>query len=202
MSYKSVSNFNYKNEILRKLIHLFDSVIPLSLFYISRENLLFILTPITIIFIILDFARHHISYLGKIYSTFFNIVTREIEQKRNNVTGASYYLLGCLIVVYFFQDINIIISSLLIMSISDSFAALIGVKYGKTKIYGKKSLEGSFSFFVSTIIILYIFMSNLSPFEYIYISLLITLVELFSFHRINDNLTIPVFAALALNYIV
>tara|TARA_B100001287_G_scaffold160059_2_gene134518 strand:+ start:2398 stop:3006 length:609 start_codon:yes stop_codon:yes gene_type:complete len=202
MSYKSVSNFNYKNEILRKLIHLFDSVIPLSLFYISRENLLFILTPITIIFIILDFARHHISYLGKIYSTFFNIVTREIEQKRNNVTGASYYLLGCLIVVYFFQDINIIISSLLIMSISDSFAALIGVKYGKTKIYGKKSLEGSFSFFVSTIIILYMFMNNLSPFEYIYISLLITLVELFSFHRINDNLTIPVFAALALNYIV
>ena len=197
-----MSNFNYKNEILRKLIHLFDSVIPLSLFYISRENLLFILTPITIIFIILDFARHHISYLGKIYSTFFNIVTREIEQKRNNVTGASYYLLGCLIVVYFFQDINIIISSLLIMSISDSFAALIGVKYGKTKIYGKKSLEGSFSFFVSTIIILYIFMNNLSPFEYIYISLLITLVELFSFHRINDNLTIPVFAALALNYIV
>ncbi len=202
MSYKSVSNFNYKNEILRKLIHLFDSVIPLSLFYISRENLLFILTPITIIFITLDFARHHISYLGKIYSTFFNIVTREIEQKRNNVTGASYYLLGCLIVVYFFQDINIIISSLLIMSISDSFAALIGVKYGKTKIYGKKSLEGSFSFFVSTIIILYMFMNNLSPFEYIYISLLITLVELFSFHRINDNLTIPVFAALALNYIV
>ena len=161
MSYKSVSNFNYKNEILRKLIHLFDSVIPLSLFYISRENLLFILTPITIIFIILDFARHHISYLGKIYSTFFNIVTREIEQKRNNVTGASYYLLGCLIVVYFFT-----------------------------------------SFFVSTIIILYMFMNNLSPFEYIYISLLITLVELFSFHRINDNLTIPVFAALALNYIV
>ena len=197
-----MSNFNYKNEILRKLIHLFDSVIPLSLFYISRENLLFILTPITIIFVILDFARHHITYLGKIYSTFFDIVTREIEQKRNNVTGASYYLLGCLIVVYFFQDINIIISSLLIMSISDSFAALIGVKYGKTKIYGKKSLEGSFSFFVSTIIILYMFMNDLSSFQYIYISLLITLVELFSFHKINDNLTIPVFAALALNYIV
>ena len=197
-----MSNFSYKNEILRKLIHLFDSVIPLSLFYISREDLLFILTPITIIFIILDFARHHISFLGKIYSTFFNIVTREIEQKRNNVTGASYYLLGCLIVVYFFQDINIIISSLLIMSISDSFAALIGVKYGKTKIYGKKSLEGSFSFFVSTIIILYMFMNDLSSFEYIYISLLITSVELFSFHKINDNLTIPVFAALALNYIV
>tara|TARA_B100000676_G_C18075605_1_gene847421 strand:+ start:2111 stop:2377 length:267 start_codon:yes stop_codon:yes gene_type:complete len=88
------------------------------------------------------------------------------------------------------------------MSISDSFAALVGVKYGKTKIYGKKSLEGSFSFFISTIIILYMFMNNLSTIEYIYISLLITLVELFSFHRINDNLTIPVFAALVLNYIV
>ena len=85
--------------------------------------------------------------MGKIYLTFFSIVTRDIEKRQNNVTGASYYLLGCLIVVYFFEDINLIMASLLVMSISDSVAALIGVKYGKTKIYGNKSLEGSFSFF-------------------------------------------------------
>ena len=93
-------------------------------------------------------------------------------------------------------------ASLLVMSISDSVAALIGVKYGKTKIYGNKSLEGSFSFFLSTLIILYIFMPSFSSFEYVIISILITLVELFSFYRINDNLTIPVFSAILLKYFI
>tara|TARA_B100000073_G_scaffold201273_1_gene166645 strand:- start:144 stop:737 length:594 start_codon:yes stop_codon:yes gene_type:complete len=196
-----VNDFNYKNEILRKFIHLFDSVIPLSLFFISKELLLSILIPITIIFITLDLARHHISFLGNIYSTFFNIVTRDIEKKKNNFTGASYYLLGCSIVVFLFNNTNIIIASLLIMSISDSFAALVGVKFGKTKIYGNKSLEGSFAFYVSTIIILYFFINSLTGFEYMYISFLITLVELFSFYKINDNLTIPVFGAIILTYL-
>ena len=196
-----MNSFNYKNEILRKLIHLFDSIIPLSLLFISKELLLSILIPVTIIFITLDFARHHISFLGNIYSTFFNIVTRDIEKKKNNFTGASYYLLGCSIVVLFFDNTNIIIASLLIMSISDSFAALVGVKFGKTKIYGNKSLEGSFAFYVSTIIILYFFINSLTGFEYMYISFLITLVELFSFYKINDNLTIPVFGAIILTYL-
>ena len=166
-----MNSFNYKNEVLRKLIHLFDSIIPLSLFYLSRETLITILAPITIIFIFLDIARHHIKFLGKLYLTFFSIVTRDIEKRQNNVTGASYYLFGCLIVVYFFEDIKLIMASLLIMSISDSVAALIGVKYGKTKIYGNKSLEGSFSFFLSTLIILYIFIPSFSSFEYVIISL-------------------------------
>ena len=197
-----MNSFNYKNEVLRKLIHLFDSIIPLSLFYLPRETLIVILAPITFVFIFLDIARHHIKFLGKLYLTFFSIVTRDIEKRQNNVTGASYYLLGCLIVVYFFEDINLIMASLLVMSISDSVAALIGVKYGKTKIYGNKSLEGSFSFFLSTLIILYIFMPSFSSFEYVTISILITLVELFSFYRINDNLTIPVFSAILLKYFI
>ena len=197
-----MNSFNYKNEVLRKLIHLFDSIIPLSLFYLSRETLITILAPITFTFIFLDIARHHIKFLGKLYLTFFSIVTRDIEKRQNNVTGASYYLLGCLIVVYLFEDINLIMASLLVMSISDSVAALIGVKYGKTKIYGNKSLEGSFSFFLSTLIILYIFMPSFSSFEYVIVSILITLVELFSFYRMNDNLTIPVFSAILLKYFI
>ena len=182
--------------------HCFTRQTNRSLFYLSRETLITILAPITFIFISLDVARHHIKFLGKLYLTFFSIVTRDIEKRQNNVTGASYYLLGCLIVVYFFEDINLIMASLLVMSISDSVAALIGVKYGKTKIYGNKSLEGSFSFFLSTLIILYIFMPSFSSFEYVIISILITLVELFSFYRINDNLTIPVFSAILLKYFI
>ena len=190
----------YKDEFLRKLIHLFDSIIPLSLFFIERETLLIVLLPITIIFIFLDFTRHYISIIGRIYSAFFDRVTRSVEKEKNNVTGATYYLLGCLITVYFFQDISIIMSSLLIMSISDSFAALIGIRYGNTKIYNGKTLEGSFAFLLSTIIILSIFSINLHLYALIFISVVVTFVELFSVYRINDNLTIPICSAILLQY--
>tara|TARA_Y100001968_G_scaffold87766_1_gene78787 strand:+ start:284 stop:904 length:621 start_codon:yes stop_codon:yes gene_type:complete len=201
-SFQINRKLNYTNEFLRKLIHLFDSIIPLSLFIIDRSTLLLILTPITIIFIFLDFTRHHISFISRIYLLFFDRVTRNIEKKKNHVTGATYYLLGCLITVYFFDNISIIMASLLIMSISDSCAALIGLKYGKTKIYNNKTLEGSFAFLISTIIILSLFVPDLSLFELSFIAISVTFVELISFYKMNDNLTIPISASILIQYFI
>ena len=194
------NELKYNNEILRKLIHLADSIIPLSLFYITKDHLLFILLPITILFVVIDFSRHHIKFISNIYSFLFDRVTRTIEKKDKNFTGATYYLIGCLITIYFFNDIYIIITSLLIMSISDSFAAIIGIRYGSTKIYNNKSLEGSFAFLLVTILLISILIPNLSLFALIFISISVTLVELFSFHKINDNLTIPISAAILIQY--
>jgi len=135
------------------------------------------------------------------YIFFFDRLTRNIEKKENTFTGATYYLIGCLIVMLLFKDKSIIMASLLIMSIADSFAAIIGIKYGITKIYNKKSLEGSFTFFIISFIILNIFISNLSIPISIIIALIVTLVELFSFHHINDNLTIPVSCAFLIKFL-
>ena len=100
-----------------------------------------------------------------------------------------------------FKDKSIIMASLLTMSISDSFAAIIGMKYGVTRIYNKKSLEGSFTFFISSFFILNIFISSLSIAVSILIALIVTLVELFSFDRINDNITIPISCALLIKFL-
>ena len=136
-----------------------------------------------------------------IYFYFFDRLTRNIEKKNNTFTGATYYLIGCLIVMLFFKDTSIIMASLLTMSIADSFAAIIGIKYGVTKIYNNKSLEGSFTFFIISFLILNIFIPTLSiPLCFI-ISLLVTLVELFSFHYVNDNITIPISCALLIKFL-
>ena len=158
--------------------------------------------PLTIIFCLIDFSRHHVSIIQKVYFFLFSRVTRNIEKEKNTLTGASYYLIGCLLTVYFIQDESIIMASLLIMSISDSFAAIIGIKYGKTKIYNNKSLEGSFSFLITTLIILNFFIPSLSIIKLICIAITVTLVELFSFHRFNDNLTIPISSALMIQYLI
>ena len=164
--------------------------------------MLFILIPVSIIFISIDYLRHHLEIIKRIYTFFFDRFTRNIEKNKNTFTGATYYLLGCLIVIYFFEERSIILSSLLIMSISDSFAAIIGIKYGKTKIYNGKSLEGSFAFFVTSFLILNIFILDLAIIKCISIALIVTIVELFSFHRINDNITIPIFAALSIKLLI
>ena len=93
-------------------------------------------------------------------------------------------------------------ASLLVMSISDSFAAIIGIKYGKTKIYRDKSLEGSFAFLGATLIILSFFVPGLSIFKLALISIVLTFVELFSFHLFNDNLTIPISSAIMIQCLI
>ena len=100
-----------------------------------------------------------------------------------------------------FKDKSIIMASLLTMSIADSFAAIIGIKYGITKIYNNKSLEGSFAFFIISFFILNIFISTLSIFSCFIIALIVTLVELFSFHHFNDNITIPISCALLIKFL-
>jgi len=101
-----------------------------------------------------------------------------------------------------FKDKSIIMASLLTMSIADSFAAIIGIKYGVTRIYNKKSLEGSFVFFIISFLILNIFISSISITISILIALIVTLVELFSFDYIDDNITIPISCALLIKFLV
>tara|TARA_B100002051_G_scaffold162282_1_gene153253 strand:- start:3195 stop:3824 length:630 start_codon:yes stop_codon:yes gene_type:complete len=201
-SLKIKNNLTYKEEIFRKLLHLFDSIIPLSLFFLERDFIINLLIPTTFIFISLDFLRHQISSLNKIYLYFFSKITRNIEKDNNTLTGASYYLLGCSIVFLLFDNNNLIVASLLIMTISDSFAAIVGIKYGRTKIYNNSSLEGSFAFFISTLIILNIFIPTLNVINIIIIAVLVTTVELVSSHNINDNLTIPISSAILISLFI
>ena len=99
-------------------------------------------------------------------------------------------------------NIKIIVSALLIMSISDSMAAIIGISFGRTSLINGKSLEGSLAFLLTSFIILIIVIPELSLFVSLFIAFLITLVELLSFHQINDNLTIPIFSAVVINLLL
>ena len=93
-------------------------------------------------------------------------------------------------------DENIAIIALLVMSISDSAAGIIGMKYGHTKLFNK-SLEGSMAFFISTSIIVL----SLSPALFIVnlAAVFITvIIELLSTAKFNDNLFVPVSIALIL----
>jgi len=60
---------------------------------------------------------------------------------------------------------------------------------------GQKSLEGSFTFFLVTFLILYFYTGLIVPFS-IGISFICTILELIMPRRLNDNLVIPITAGL------
>ena len=146
----SVKGFSYKREVLRKIIHFSSSLFAFMLLFFGREICLPIFIVVSVLFFIADSLRLKNQYVKNIYNIFFNIVTRDFEQKR--FTGASYVFLSIVIVTFFF-DVRIAVASLLIMSFSDPVASLIGRAYGKFPIFNK-TLEGCISFFLISVIVL------------------------------------------------
>ncbi|ETO20150.1 hypothetical protein RFI_17068 [Reticulomyxa filosa] len=85
--------------------------------------------------------------------------------------------------------------------LGDMSAAIFGISFGKVKI-GKKSLEGTLAMFSVCFVVGINMFWNIHMREYpvILASLVAALTELIEPWGINDNLTIPFFSCLALQF--
>ena len=104
-------------------------------------------------------------------------------------------LFGFILVTLIFEK-DIVIASMLITSISDSLAAIIGMKFGTIRLKNNKSIEGFYTFFISTYIILFLF-SNELYFYVLIISVIIAFSELITPTK-YDNIIIPILSSLCL----
>ena len=130
------------SELSRKLIHLFNLVIPICYFYfiIDKNQMATFMFIFALIFIMIDFARMRSELVKKIFNKLFNTMMRKHEIS-GRFTGATWVLIIAVPIIYFLPK-EIAILSLVYMSVGDIAAAIIGLSFGKTKM-GKKSLEGS-----------------------------------------------------------
>ncbi len=127
----------------------------------------------------------------------------------NRITfGAEAYPIGVLIATYYFLplDKTAFIYGILVGGFSDSMASVIGKYYGYREIvvFGqKKSLGGSLSFFITTVIISYsiifILGIEMNIISILIIAFILTLAELVQTFGL-DNVTIPVLSGMTLNY--
>ena len=173
------------NEILRKSIHLSNLLVPLFLFFYGRELTLILLAPISIVFIALDLLRIKNHMVRNTYNFFLESITRDKEHK--SLTGASYVFMASTITIFLFPE-TIAIAALMIMCISDTFAAIIGRTYGSIFIR-EKTIEGSVSFLLVSLAVVLLF-SDLNITISILCVFAATIVELYT--PINDNLSIPI----------
>tara|TARA_B110000438_G_scaffold285315_1_gene315251 strand:+ start:1315 stop:1893 length:579 start_codon:yes stop_codon:yes gene_type:complete len=190
-----VSRLTFIDEFKRKLLHFSSSIIGLSAIYLDGEIILPILIISSIIFPLLDYLRINNEAISNIYNTYFHSITRSFESKK--LTGATFVFWGALL-TYILFDHKVAGIALIVMSLADAMAAIIGVGFGKTKLLNK-SLEGSFAFFITTLVILYIFKIPLMI--SLIVSFIGTLTELIEIPRINDNVSIPIAVALLLTIV-
>jgi dolichol kinase len=176
-------------EVTRKIVHLATLVVPIGYALTSEETVLVFLIPFFICFVSVDLLRHFIPELGSLFRKyFFGRVLREEEGP--NFMGSTYFLFSTILTILLFPK-PIAISSLLILILADTAAALVGKGVGNLRILGK-TLEGSMAFFFTALLIVWIY-PNLNRLSGSLAALGATLIEILPI-GLNDNLTIPLTA--------
>ncbi len=190
------NKISLKNELLRKAIHLSSSVIPISYLYLSKDVEIFILVLLSITMIIIDLTRTRNQLMKELYYKYLQPVLRshEFDNQKTVFTGGTYIVIAYLICVIIFPK-PIAITSMFIIIICDSSAAIFGKVYGRSFI-GNKTIEGSLTFFISGLIIVLLTpkLTDLSVEYYIAAAavLFTTMFEILPI-KIDDNISIPVF---------
>jgi len=180
-----VSSLNYTGEIMRKVVHISSSTFPIMLIYLDLFLCKLIFSLIAVLFLILDWLRVENKFFQRVCETFFGVITR--PEEKFALTGATYVFISVAFCTVIFEH-QIAIISLFCLSICDSFAAIVGIPFGKHKFFDK-SLEGSAAFFISSLVIFFAF--GIHWFTGLLCGLIATLIES-KRYNINDNLLIPI----------
>ena len=185
----------YRDELIRKMIHLCSLSFPIIYYFISRYDAIVILSGLTLFSLSIELLRYLSPKVGEIFIRLFGFLMREheMDKKKKNLSGATYVFLSALISVLIFPKV-IFLTAFTVLIISDTSAALIGRRFGKHQFLAK-SLEGTLAFFVSAVIVVLVTPKILYvPAEYYFGILAVALgaiAENISYGWADDNMTIP-----------
>jgi len=161
-----------------------------------------ILIVALIAFVPLDFLRHKFPALNDWLLHAFKPIMRENEVHR--LAGTTYLLAGVAVVVAFFPR-PIVSLTLLFLAFADPIASYVGIRHGRDKIWGNKSLQGTIAAYVVCVIasLVYVFSLN-HPIDRVIVFSLVAgavgaLAELVPLGKMDDNFTLPVLSALGLS---
>lgn len=189
-----------KTEILRKLFHILFGTLFLILIYYFETNLslkiitiLFVIGLILAILIKKGFRNEKIDYI-------LELVERNHE-KHFPGKAALIFFLSIIILIYFFIDYPIIIiASFGTLIFADSFAALIGKKFGKIVLLNKKNYKKTLEGTLACLIVSLIWLLLFYPIQIAIIAAIIaTIIE---FLPINDNFSMPLIVAIIIKLLI
>jgi len=132
------------DEYIRKIIHLFNLIIPFGYLYVitDKDIMIQLLIVLSLIFLFIDISRHRISWVESIFNLLFNRMLR-VHELKGHLTGATWVMIGSLITIALFSK-PVAVIALIFMSLGDTAAGIFGQRFGKHKV-GNKSWEGFFA---------------------------------------------------------
>jgi len=185
----------------RKLYHLFGGLGLLALYFLlGRRNALLCYGILFLATLAIDMARLKIPAFNRFFYAHFSSFLRKNEL--NKLTGTAPYVLGIGLTLLSYRA-EIAAAAVCFLAFGDVAATTIGERWGRTKIAGDKSLEGTLAFAV---------IAAASGFALLLAGVHLTLglivagalvaagVELAPL-RVNDNLMIPVVSGGAMELI-
>jgi dolichol kinase len=193
-----------RQELIRKLFHLSSVGLPIFCLFLSPERMFLFVGMLASIMVSYDLARilkKDTGFLGWVNAASKKLGLSGLFRgsEARALSGGSYMLITAFILLFMIPK-HVFILAFMVLAISDTLAALVGIRFGKIKFLGK-SLEGALAFFISACLISWggwSLLGTSSFFPFFMASLVATLVEAWSGKtyfkgklRMDDNMTVP-----------
>ncbi len=185
-----------RTELDRKSIHIVSAILPLSFLFMPKMPMLILISAGTAVFVSMDFFRRWSTALNTIFHFLAAWAMRESEEREFKLTGATWMMLS-MTLLFWTVPTQIAIASMLILHWGDAAAALVGKKWGRIRWIHSHTLEGTLTFIFTGLAVLLIGFPELPLIAVLAAVIAAALAESL-IQGIDDNLTIPVTAALFL----
>ena len=185
---------SFVQELARKATHMGALIVPFGyyVFGFDRTEMLSILIPVFLLMLVIDISRlRHWRLWASVVSPVFGRMIRQHESD-GDFTGATYILLSFCLTIGLF-DKPIAVAALAFIIVGDTFAALIGRRWGRHR-FRTKSVEGSLGCLVGTIIVA-LLVPELAIVVGLIGAVVATVTEALSF-GIDDNISVPLVSGL------
>lgn len=185
----------------RKLFHLLGGLGLLSLYYLlGRRNALVCYGLLVLVVLAVDITRLRVPAFNQFIQTRLSSFIRKNEADK--LTGTVSYVLGIGLTLLFYRP-DIATAAICFLAFGDVAATTVGERYGRTRISGAKSLEGTLAFVAAAVLSgLLLDLAGLHlSYGLLFAGALVAAgVELLPL-RVNDNLVIPLVSGGAMELI-
>ena len=185
--------------LARRLWHMSGVLLVFVLYWnMTYRTAVFSVFTVSAFMITYDVARLWFPQLNQLFLVFFGRVLRESE--RNRIAGSTFMCLGITLSVIVFPK-EVVLLMLLFFATADPLASYFGIRFGKDKLIGNKTLQGSLAAFVACFLVstIYFYTMDLMRERLFIVCLLSGLIgalsELVPIGKLDDNLVFPVLSS-------